>query len=243
MDALTLMRVLRRWWLVTLGLLILLAVALAGLMRYTPAEYESSGVGLVIRQSEAAVDDSGRRDNPFAQIDDRLAVTATLLVTVVNSPAVQQQLVADGLQGDVEVTNEGTSYNPEGPFVTVTATAPDPQQAAEDVRLVLARANVELANQQDALSSDLVERLDLLTVVPPPEGQLTRAGLLRSVGLAGVAGLVLILVMVVALDRIWAGFWLRVRISRRATARRQARVLNSIPKRAPEARPLSSTGG
>jgi len=201
-DALNLAQVLRRRWLLTVALLAVLTLALLVLVRYAPTEYQSTGVGLVIRQDQELVDDSGRRDNPFAGIDNSLGATGTLLVTVVTSPAVQQELAEAGLQGEVEVTNAGSSFDPESPFVSVTATANDPGQAAADVELVLARADQELSDRQDAVSGPLVERLALLVVVPPPDGQLTRAGLLRAVALAGAAGLVLVLILVVAADRL-----------------------------------------
>ncbi|MBP2473937.1 putative PurR-regulated permease PerM [Crossiella equi] len=196
MDALDVLRVLRRRWKLTAALLALLVVALGAVAFIVPQQYRVNSLTMVLRQY------GGQDRNPFAAVDRAQGQAAVVVIAVLNSPQTRRELAAQGATATLEVSNEGGGVSTaDSPFITVTTTGTSPDVVRRTAQLAMQRVKEELKRRQDTLLVPVDQQLTLNEVLSPNEVTTTRAGQLRAVAITGGAGLVLVLLVVVVVDR------------------------------------------
>lgn len=221
MDALDILRVLRRRWKVTAFVAAVLVVLVGAVLFLVPQQYKVTAIILVTPTSSQDV------QNPYTVAEQAQSQMAALLVTVLTSPA-----VADGYtaSGTIEVTNANGATDTsqtDSPFITITVTDKSSDSAVQGAQAVRQRAIDELKNRQDAAKVSTAQRLTLTDVLPAANPTTTHASQLRAVGLVAALGLVLGVLGVVVTDRV-----LTTRSKRAAEA----------PAEAPPAAPQPKTG-
>ena len=196
MDALDILRVLRRRWKVTALVAAVLVVLVGAVLFLVPQQYKVTAIILVTPTSSQDV------QNPYTVAEQAQSQMAALLVTVLTSPA-----VADGYtsSGTIEVTNANGATDTsqtDSPFITITVTDKSSDSSVQGAQAVRQRAIDELKNRQDAAKVSTAQRLTLTDVLPAANPTTTHASQLRAVGLVAALGLVLGVLGVVVTDRV-----------------------------------------
>ena len=225
MDALDILRVLRRRWKITAMVGAVLVVLVGAVVFLVPQQYKVTAISLVTPASSQDV------QNPYSVAGQAQSQMAALLVTVLTSPAVTDGYADKGATGTIEVTNangSSDSATTDSPFITITVTSKSPDGAVQGAQLVRQRALDELKNRQDAAKVTDAQRLILTDVLPAANPTTTRASQYRAIGLVAALGLVLGVLGVVITDRV---------ITRRAK-RAQAEAAASEP-----AKPVQEQAG
>ncbi|RJQ78018.1 hypothetical protein D5S17_13920 [Pseudonocardiaceae bacterium YIM PH 21723] len=195
MDALEILRVLRRQWVMTAALLCLVASALVGIAFLVPQQYKVTAVALVIRQSGTD------GENPYGAVDKAQGQMASLAVRVLTAPKTIQDLKSKGADAEFETSNEGGTLDSDSPFLTVAATGASPKSVQRTAEVVLQRARDELQSRQDGAGVPPRQQLVFTTILKPDNITTTRAAQLRSVGIFGALGLIIMVLVVVIYDR------------------------------------------
>ena len=199
MDALDILRVLRRRWKVTAFVAAVLVVLVGAVLFLVPQQYKVTAIILVTPASSQDV------QNPYTVSDQAQAQMAALLVTVLTSPAVTDGYAAEGANGTIEVTNANGATDTsqtDSSFITITVTDKSADGSVRGAQLVRQRAIDELKNRQDAAKVTTAQRLVLTDVLPAANPTTTHASQLRAVGLVAALGLVLGVLAVVITDRV-----------------------------------------
>jgi capsular polysaccharide biosynthesis protein len=219
-DALDILRVLRRRWKFTALAGAVLVVLVGAVVFLVPKQYKVTAISLVTPASSQDV------QNPYSVAGQAQSQMAALLVTVLTSPAVTEGYASKGATGSIEVTNangSSDSATTDSPFITITVTDKSADGAVQGAQLVRQRALDELKNRQDAAKVTDAQRLILTDVLPAANPTTTRASQYRAIGLVAALGLVLGVLGVVIADRF---------ITRRA--KREAAEDNDGPEKTPE---------
>ncbi|MFI9382856.1 Wzz/FepE/Etk N-terminal domain-containing protein [Kutzneria sp. NPDC052558] len=199
MDALDILRVLRRRWRITALVGAVLVVLVGAVLFLVPQQYKVTAIVLVTPTNNSDV------QNPYTVAQQAQSQIAALLVTVLTSPAVTEGYTAQGVNGTIEVTNANgvtDTSQTDSPFITITVTDKSPDGAVRGAQLVRQRAIDELKNRQDAAKVTDAQRLVLTDVLPAADPTTTHASQLRAVGLVAALGLVLGVLGVVVTDRV-----------------------------------------
>ncbi|GAA3430784.1 Wzz/FepE/Etk N-terminal domain-containing protein [Kutzneria kofuensis] len=199
MDALDILRVLRRRWKITAVAAAVLVVLVGAVLFLVPKQYKVTAISLVTPALSQDV------QNPYTVADRVQSQMAALLVTVLTSPAVTDWYTAQGANGTIEVTNANgvtDTSQTDSPFITIIVTDKSADGAVHGAQLVRQRALDELKNRQDAAKVTAAQRLILTDVLPPADPTTTRASQYRAVGLVAALGLVLGVLGVVIADRV-----------------------------------------
>jgi capsular polysaccharide biosynthesis protein len=198
-DALDILRVLRRRWHITAAVAAALAVLVGAVLFLVPQQYKVTAIALVTPASNQDV------QNPYTVSDQAQSRMAALLVTVLTAPATTEGYVAKGATGAIEVTNANgvtDTSQTDSPFITITVTDPSAAGAVHGAQVVRQRAIDELKNRQDAAHVAPTQRLTLTDVLPTTDAVTTHASQLRAVGLVAALGLVLGVLGIVVADRV-----------------------------------------
>ncbi|ASO22916.1 hypothetical protein FHR81_003577 [Actinoalloteichus hoggarensis] len=198
MDAVQIVRVLRRRWRLTTALITVLLALCAATVFLVPVQHRVTGVLLVLTQP------GPEGGNPYAQVDRAQAQAAGLVVTVLDAPRTRAELAAAGAVGDIEVSNEDGQLAEDSPFLTVTVTAAEPDAALRTSAIVIDRAREELTRRQDASGVAPGDRVVLSEVLPADLATTTRASQLRAVVLVFGLGLAAVIGGVLVYDRVRA---------------------------------------
>ncbi|AOS65903.1 YveK family protein [Actinoalloteichus hymeniacidonis] len=196
MDAVQVLRILRRQWRWTAVLSVLLVALCTATVLTVPQQHRVTGVLLALSRAEPDA------PNPYAQVDRAQEQVTALVVTVLNSPRTQQELAAAGALGEIEVSNEEGQVSEDSPFLTVTVTADEPADAVRTAAIVLDRARAELSQRQTAAGVASAQHIEFNEVLAADLPTTTRAAQLRSVVLVAGLGLVLVLAIVITVDRV-----------------------------------------
>lgn len=212
MDALEIIRVLLRRWVLSLCLALLLGVGLTAVMFSVPQQHRATAMVLVIHQANKEI------ANPYGAVDKAQGQAASLVVRVLSGSRTQAELVKQGATAHMEISNEGGSVDPDSPFITLEITGASRAEVLRTGQVVLERAREELRNRQDGAGVAASEQMIITDVIPVDATTTTRAAQLRAVGLFGALGLLLSVMIVVIHDQ------RRLRAQRHRRARRVAAV-------------------
>lgn len=199
MDALDILRVLRRRWKITAMVAAALVVLVGAVVFLVPQQYKVTAISLITPSSSQDV------QNPYTAAGRAESQMAALLVTVLTSSAVTDGYEEKGATGTIEVTNANgvtDTSQTDSPFITITVTDKTPDGAVRGAQLVRQRAIDELKNRQDAAKVADTQRLTVTDVLPAANPITTRASQYRAVGLVAALGLVLGVLGVVIADRV-----------------------------------------
>jgi capsular polysaccharide biosynthesis protein len=200
-DALDILRVLRRRWKITASVGAVLVVLVGAVLFLVPQQYKVTAIALVTPTNNSDV------QNPYTVAQQAQSQMAALLVTVLTSPAVTDGYTSQGVNGTIEVTNANgvtDTSQTDSPFITITVTDKSPDGAVHGAQVVRQRAIDELKNRQDAAKVTAAQRLILTDVLPAADPTTTHASQLRAVGLVAALGLVFGVLGVVVADRVLA---------------------------------------
>lgn len=187
----------RRWYITVPACLATLAMC-AGAYYMVPQQYRSDSI-LVLTTPLSGGTQATNPDvpnsitNPMMNFDRSLALSASIVIQLMNSTETALSLgITPGGPTSYAVSNG--SSNPElletGPFIFVTATAPDARTAQELTEKVSAAAAAALAQRQDELSAPGSTHIHMVVVVPPTLGQPLTGSPMRAAAAAGaLAGL------------------------------------------------------
>ncbi|MCP3801109.1 hypothetical protein NLX83_17755 [Allokutzneria sp. A3M-2-11 16] len=196
MDALDLLRTLRRRWALAMVLAIGLAALLTSLAFMVPQQYRVNASMLVLRAY------GGADRNPYAAVDPSQGQAAMMLLRVVGTPAVQQRMAQQGATAELEITNESAgSVAADSPFITVIATGATADSARTTAQVAMRELRFELKRKQDQLGVPQEGHLTLSDIVPADTVTTTRSAQLRALAIGGGVGLALLLCVVVMVDR------------------------------------------
>lgn len=199
MDALDIVRVLRRRWTFTAAGAAVLAVLVGAVVFLVPQQYKVTAISLVTPTSNTNV------LNPYTSADKSQPQMAALLVTVLNAPQTADEYTAAGATGAITVTNGNGATDTsqtDSPFITITVNDKSAAGAVRTAQVVFQRAVGELKGRQDAMKVDPTQRLTLTEVLPAKDATTTRASQLRAIALVAGLGLVLGILGIVIADRI-----------------------------------------
>jgi capsular polysaccharide biosynthesis protein len=198
-DALDIVRVLRRRWPFTVAGAAVLAVLVGAVVFLVPQQYKVTAISLVTPTSNTNV------LNPYTSADKSQPQMAALLVTVLNAPQTADEYTAAGATGTIQVTNGNGATDTsqlDSPFITITVNDKSAAGAVRTAQVVYQRAVTELKSRQDSAKVDTTQRLTLTEVLPATDATTTRASQLRAVGLVAALGLVLGILGIVVADRV-----------------------------------------
>jgi hypothetical protein len=177
------MRACARLWYVAIPVF-LLALALALFIAdRSPHQYESTGTVVLTEPdpASAAKDHSLGPEavaNPLLSFADSLTTSSELLIQSLNSPLVAQQVHAKG--GTATYTASDGALT--GPFIVVTADAPQPDKVQDTVTQAIAYVRQELVQRQQALGAPAASFIVVKDVVTPTEAAQLHGGKTRFLG-------------------------------------------------------------
>jgi hypothetical protein len=182
MDFGEIFRVLRRWWPISVTVLLLAVVATVATYAKWPATYESDAeITLITPQAEAA--QPGSVNNPFLGVDN-LSPMAAILASSLSSSQSGQQLQALGVTDSFSAAVPAFAA---GPFVALSLTGRNPQVIRKSMPIVISFAESSLKNlQETGLQSVSTDTLIRSVVIATPSAPTPNKKQKREVA-AGVA--------------------------------------------------------
>jgi hypothetical protein len=178
---------LRRWY-VALPAFLLTLTAAYGVYTQIPVEYSSTTVMVLTVPPSGSYRPPNPKNpnpliNPLLNFDGGLNMTASILVQVLNTKEVADQMgILPGAKTTYKVNNGHP--NPEllisAPFVVIEGKSPSPQDARSIVVRLSERAKVELKRRQQMLSAPTETYINLNAMVTPTDPQPERGGKIRS---------------------------------------------------------------
>jgi capsular polysaccharide biosynthesis protein len=139
-----------RWRITVPGLILSLAVA-AVAFGLVPARYTSGGTAVLVQPKQPG---STSSTNPLLTFDPSLNTTAMIVVQVLNAPQVATELGLNPDEDSFTVKNAGSVAVTDGveqPFISITAQSLEPARSQDIVDRVMAKAQQELTDRQNAL--------------------------------------------------------------------------------------------
>jgi hypothetical protein len=182
LDFAELFRVLARRWRVSVPVLLLTVLALAGAYRAWPTTYQSTAeLSLIGSQSLAA--QPGNGDNPYLPVGG-LAPLASILAGNLSSDQTLQQLNSRGVTGTFTAVVPPFAA---GPFVSLSLAAKNPSAVGESMPIVVRFAEQRLIQIQESGSLKTPPRGLIRAVVIAPSSSPSPVLKKKLEVLAGVA--------------------------------------------------------
>ncbi len=177
---------LRKRWVLTLVLLVLVGVGAVGAAIKLPRTYDStSQVALLASKTDSKMLYDG---NPYLAFDDSLNVAADVVGRRMMDPRVVSTLAAEGYTGSYEVED---APNSPGPVLIITVTDKNPTEAESTVRGVTDAVATQLSSLQSGVSQqDRITDMVLSISVNPT---LSLSKMARPLAAVLVLGLVLVI--------------------------------------------------
>ncbi|MGY1631537.1 hypothetical protein ACI784_07510 [Geodermatophilus sp. SYSU D01186] len=199
MDLLTIARILRRHWALSLSVIALTVLGGIALVVLTPRQYESTASFVLAYPpapptAEQIAEDPAlgqiNYNNPYLRFTNDSTV-GQVLANRVGSIPVRQELVDAGAD-DQYAIGPSTAFGSSGLVIGVTATGTSPAQADRTMDLVTQRMQQELAEMQTIYGADEQALITALPVAEPSAPAAVLSGLVRSlVGVVAVGVIVL----------------------------------------------------
>lgn len=182
----TLLVLLRRWY-VAVPVFVITIGAAGAVYMTTPMLYQSTGLLVLTSPSSGPTSVKDRetgQTNPLLAFDSSLAISASIVIQTINTPAVIKELGADKPEHTFELTggNEG------GPFISVTTESESEPGSRELAVQVLDRVRAELTKYQEELEAAPTTFIGVNQIVAPTEPEPLRGSKLRAAGVALVLG-------------------------------------------------------
>jgi hypothetical protein len=127
-------------------------------------------------------------ENPYARFGD-LSVIVDILVHVLGSEPVGQQLKANGLDGTFEIAANRDFYR--GPIIDISAEASSGGQALKNAQVVIDELDRQLVELQKSQGTDPSYYIKPNIIVPPNKATKVLSGTLRKLILLAGVGAVL----------------------------------------------------
>ena len=127
-------------------------------------------------------------ENPYARFGD-LSVIVDILVHVLGSQPVGEQLKANGLVGTFEIAANRDFYR--GPIIDVSAEAASGPQALKNAQVVIDELERQLVELQKVQGTDPSYYINPNVIVPPNKATTVLSGTLRKMILLGGVGAIL----------------------------------------------------
>jgi capsular polysaccharide biosynthesis protein len=127
-------------------------------------------------------------ENPYARFGD-LSVIVDILVHVLGSEPVGQQLKANGLDGTFEIAANRDFYR--GPIIDISAEASSGGQALKNAQVVIDELERQLVELQKSQGTDPSYYIKPNIIVPPNKATTVLSGTLRKLILLAGVGAVL----------------------------------------------------
>ncbi|GAA4434427.1 hypothetical protein ACFQV2_36780 [Actinokineospora soli] len=183
----TLLVLLRRWY-VAVPVFVITVGAAGGVYLTTPMVYQSTGLLVLTSPSSGPTsvkDKETGQTNPLLAFDSSLAISASIVIQTINTPAVVKELGADKPEHTFELSggNEG------GPFISVKTESESEPGSRELAVQVLDRVRAELKKYQEDLGAAPSTFIGVNEIVAPTEPEALTGGKLRAAGVAMVLGL------------------------------------------------------
>lgn len=179
------LRTLRRRWVLTLLLLVLVGGITVAAAVKLPKSYQSTAtVALLTSKTDSKL---YFNDNPYLAFDDSLNVAADVLGRRMMDPAVVSALTAQGYTGSYQVVDAPTSP---GPVLIITVTDKNPAKAQS----TLGAVTNEIASQLTILQSDVApsNRISDTVLSSSLTATLAISKMIRPLAAVVVLGLVLL---------------------------------------------------
>jgi hypothetical protein len=139
-------------------------------------------------------------NNPYANYGN-LAIAATVLVTLVSTPAAQQALVQEGADPRYQIT-PNTQFGFAAPVIQITGIASTAQEAIRSADLVTAKAESELHQMQVSQGVNSRYMIKALPLSMPQQARQSASGKLRTLIAVLGLGAILLFVAISAADAI-----------------------------------------
>jgi hypothetical protein len=227
-DLSQLLRLVLRYWYVTVPTLLLTAVAsLMASQAVRPAYLVTANVVLLAPNRGDAAPEASQSPpppaNPYLHFDRNLEVVAGVLATILTNEQMVDRLRSVGATADYDVgvpTGSGSLANSASPMLRISSKASTPEAAQRTVSIVAHYLNVELARRQRAAGAPDGTLIRAQLTTPPTVTARLVGSTARAVGATVVAGLIVTTGLARLLD---AGRRRRERVrrSRRAASSRR----------------------
>jgi capsular polysaccharide biosynthesis protein len=193
----------RRWYLVLVGIIVTLALGAAAFVAF-PAQYQAKAVVLLLPPASASVSgtESAAGQNPYVSLGLVDGLNDVLAQAMTDS-ATGDGLLSDGLTGSYTVEDDPATS---GPLILVTGTAKTSSMAVAITNRIVALIKPMLLRLQQAAGvTDTKNNVTSTVLNPAGKTVKVRKNQERGVIAAGVAGIVLTLLITAAVDKVILG--------------------------------------
>jgi capsular polysaccharide biosynthesis protein len=193
----------RRWYLVLVGIIVTLALCAAAFVAF-PAQYQAKAVVLLLPPASASVSgsESAAGQNPYVSLGLVDGLNDVLAQAMTDS-ATGDALLSDGLTGSYTVDDDPATS---GPLIVVTGTAKTSSMAVAITNRIVALVKPTLLRLQQAAGvTDTKNNVTSTVLNPAGKTVKDRKNQERGVIAAGVAGIVLTLLITAAVDKVVLG--------------------------------------
>lgn len=214
-DALSVL--LRRWYIVLGGVLVLVAGA-AAVVAYVPTTYQSSGQMVLLLPPGAS--GTERPVNPYLNLQTGLTTAASLVAGAASTKDVEKEMKAQDARAEYAVSVvPGT-----GPLISVTAKDSDPMLATATRDAMMAWIDTELRRIQDEVDVPQAQYISATRASVSETAEALPGSKLRALAALGAVVGLLTLVMTFTFDRL-----LLRRASRRMAAESPSAASEEVP--------------
>lgn len=194
MDLLTMLRVLRRRWLVVLVMVAVTVAATSAVLSSAPKGYRSSGEVLLLLPNTTRGGADGVTINPYLQLGGSLSAAGDVVARALQSTESVRALRAEGALGEWEI-----QLAPGSPVLFIAGIGPTPAEASRTVRVVMAAIEDTLEQRQldaGAPEGQLIQvqvvsapdrAVRVLSTTLRPVVAVAGAGILATLGMAYLA--------------------------------------------------------
>lgn len=181
----------RRWYIVTVGVLMTAGLAVGAYLT-TPPEYSARALVLLL-PSEAAVGEGG---NPFLTLGG-LEQPAGILVAYFSSAPARDDVKKQSKTAEYVV---GIDDSTRGPVIAIDVTDDAPQKTLDTLQFIADQIPVELAALQDQVDAPKDAAITSMTLTTDNEAERTMGATIRMVIAAIAVGLLTTCITAFALD-------------------------------------------
>lgn len=190
--------ILRRRWIITIPMLVLTVLAIAGSWVMIHTQYESQ-VQLSMINAPKVSNEPGNDGNPFLAFDTTLAVDADFLARNVTSDQAGQQLAARGLKGTYTAE---LAANALGPFMQMSVTGTSKQDVSRSTQILVTFTEQRWMQLQQSSSVPNSSIIGMTEIEPPSTPTAVQKRKIEAVAGVAVGGLVLSVLVPVMTDSI-----------------------------------------
>jgi hypothetical protein len=202
-DLLQLLRVVRRWWVVVVPMLLATTILTWVVVDRVPVYRQAEGKIIIESprlSAEGAPSGSpaGPTENPFAVYDPSLSIVGTVVAEVLDDAAMRDRLAELGASQDYSIESEDLW---DAPILSVHAVSRQADVAVQTVQIVTSAVQEELLDQQEAAGADPGSYVTARALITSEHTTLLYGGRVRSGLVCLVLGGGSTILAALALDR------------------------------------------